>query len=258
MDLETAVMKKKESLNETDKAIVGYLLKYPEDASKLSLMELAQKLYVSKSAIFRLSKKIGLSGFSELKFELTELTNKKVQKKKYVQELDFNNNLHQIIDETFKYFKDANFHDLFIDLDNAETIYIYSTGWQQQIIAEYLAHSFFLIGKKAIILPSAKDEVAMLGRSIEENDMLFVISFGGFNKTIIEELKKIDTVTDKLKFVSLTSWQPGKIASLSDYSFFFKTTPFQISNQNAVTFSSAYVLIDLIINEYGKHCNSKK
>ena len=225
MDLETAVMKKKESLNETDKAIVSYLLKYPEDASKLSLMELAQKLYVSKSAIFRLSKKLGLSGFSELKFELTEL---------------------------------ANFHDLFIDLDNAETIYIYSTGWQQQIIAEYLAHSFFLIGKKAIILPSAKDEVAMLGRSIEENDMLFVISFGGFNKTIIEELKKIDTVTDKLKFVSLTSWQPGKIASLSDYSFFFKTTPFQISNQNAVTFSSAYVLIDLIINEYGKHCNSKK
>ncbi|MFR4790078.1 MAG: MurR/RpiR family transcriptional regulator, partial [Lactobacillus acidophilus] len=88
MDLETAVMKKKESLNETDKAIVSYLLKYPEDASKLSLMELAQNLYVSKSAIFRLSKKLGLSGFSELKFELTELTNKKVQNKKYVQELD--------------------------------------------------------------------------------------------------------------------------------------------------------------------------
>ena len=88
MDLETAVMKKKESLNETDKAIVSYLLKYPEDASKLSLMELAQKLYVSKSAIFRLSKKLGLSGFSELKFELTELTNKKVQNKKYVQVLN--------------------------------------------------------------------------------------------------------------------------------------------------------------------------
>ena len=70
MDLETAVMKKKESFNETDKAIVSYLLKYPEAASQLSLLELAQKLYVSKSAIFRLSKKLGLSGFSELKFEL--------------------------------------------------------------------------------------------------------------------------------------------------------------------------------------------
>ncbi len=52
MDLETAVMKKKESFNETDKAIVSYLLKYPEAASQLSLLELAQKLYVSKSAIF--------------------------------------------------------------------------------------------------------------------------------------------------------------------------------------------------------------
>src|SRR5699024_8092696 len=127
----------------------------------------------------------------------------------------------------------------FADLDQAETIYLYSTGWQQQIIAEYLAHNFFLIGKKAIILPSARDEVALLGRSARENDMLFVISFGGFNKTIIEELKKIDVVNTELKLVSLTSWQTGKLASLSDYSFFFKTTPFQFSKQNAVTFSSA-------------------
>ena len=234
MNLEAAVMKNKEAFNETDKAIVSYLLQYPEAASKLSLMELAQKLYVSKSAIFRLSKKLVLSGFSELKFELSELTAKKAQREKYAQGL--------------------NLTDLFNDLDRAETIYIYSTGWQQQIIAEYLAHSFFLIGKKAIILPSARDEVSMLGRSVKTNDMLFVISFGGFNKTILEELKKIDAVNNQLKLVSLTSWQPGKIASLSNYSFFFKTTPFQFSNQNAVTFSSAYVLIDLLMNEYGKHC----
>ncbi len=109
--------------------------------------------------------------------------------------------------------------------------------------------------KKAIILPSARDEVALLGRSARENDMLFVISFGGFNKTIIEELKKIDVVNTELKLVSLTSWQTGKLASLSDYSFFFKTTPFQFSKQNAVTFSSAYVLIDLIMNSYGRHCD---
>lgn len=254
MNLEAAVMKNKEGFNETDKAIVSYLLQYPEAASKLSLMELAQKLYVSKSAIFRLSKKLGLSGFSELKFELSELTAKKAQREKYAQGLNFDANLQKILEETVKYFKGLNLADLFNDLDRAETIYIYSTGWQQQIIAEYLAHSFFLIGKKAIILPSARDEVSMLGRSVKTNDMLFVISFGGFNKTILEELKKIDAVNNQLKLVSLTSWQPGKIASLSNYSFFFKTTPFQFSNQNAVTFSSAYVLIDLLMNEYGKHC----
>ena len=236
MDLEAAVMKNKEGFNETDKAIVSYLL------------------YVSKSAIFRLSKKLGLSGFSELKFELSELTAKKAQREKYAQGLNFDANLQKILEETVKYFKGLNLTDLFNDLDRAETIYIYSTGWQQQIIAEYLAHSFFLIGKKAIILPSARDEVSMLGRSVKTNDMLFVISFGGFNKTILEELKKIDAVNNQLKLVSLTSWQPGKIASLSNYSFFFKTTPFQFSNQNAVTFSSAYVLIDLLMNEYGKHC----
>ena len=70
-------------------------------------------------------------------------------------------------------------HNLCADLDQAGTIYIYSTGWQQQIIAEYLAHSFYLIGKNAIILPGARDEVSMLGQAAKETDMLFVISFGG-------------------------------------------------------------------------------
>lgn len=181
-----------------------------------------------------------------------------MQNQKRSRELDFDNNLQKIITETFKYFKGLNLSELFADIDQAESIYIYSTGWQQQIIAEYLSHSFFLVGKKAIILPSARDEVSMLGQSAENKDMLFVISFGGFNKTIIEELKKIDVVNTKLKLVSLTSWQPGKLAYLSDYSFFFRTTPFQISNQNAVTFSSAYVLIDLIMNEYGRHLDLQK
>ena len=68
---------------------MSYLLQYPEAASKLSLMELAQKLYVSKSAIFRLSKKLGLSGFSELKFELSELTAKKGAARKVCARFEF-------------------------------------------------------------------------------------------------------------------------------------------------------------------------
>ena len=38
---------------------------------------MAQKLYVSESSIFRLCKKIGLSGYSELRFELSDLSHEK-------------------------------------------------------------------------------------------------------------------------------------------------------------------------------------
>src|SRR5699024_707126 len=133
-------------------------LKYPEAASQLSLLELAQKLYVSKSAIFRLSKKLGLSGFSELKFELSELATRKEQNVKNKQTLDFNTGLEKIIADPFEYFQGLNLPPFFADLDRAETIYVCSTRWQQQITAEYLAHNLFFIGKKAIILHSARDE----------------------------------------------------------------------------------------------------
>ncbi len=104
------------------------------------------------------------------------------------------------------------------------------------------------------ILKDDKVTSVLIGASKPEQilDNIKIIGHTDFSD---EELKKIDVVNTELKLVSLTSWQTGKLASLSDYSFFFKTTPFQFSKQNAVTFSSAYVLIDLIMNSYGRHCD---
>ena len=41
-----------------------YILKNQEDILELSVVELAERIYVSKSAIHRFCKKIGLKGFN--------------------------------------------------------------------------------------------------------------------------------------------------------------------------------------------------
>ena len=49
-----------------------YILKNQEDILELSVVELAERTYVSKSAIHRFCNKIGLKGFNELKVILAK------------------------------------------------------------------------------------------------------------------------------------------------------------------------------------------
>ena len=49
-----------------------YILKNQEDILDMSVIELAEKTFVSKSAIHRFCKKIGLKGFNELKVILAK------------------------------------------------------------------------------------------------------------------------------------------------------------------------------------------
>ena len=69
-NLRSMVYDNSHKLNDSEKQIVQYVLNNPRDCSKLSLAKLAKKLYVSESAISGLCKKLGLSGYSELKFDL--------------------------------------------------------------------------------------------------------------------------------------------------------------------------------------------
>jgi len=72
--LKARIVEKSSDLNPSDKKILNYLLNNAAECSELSLAKLAKKLYVSESAIFRLCKKVGLSGYSELKYELADFS----------------------------------------------------------------------------------------------------------------------------------------------------------------------------------------
>lgn len=61
-----------EDLTPTESQISHYILHNRDDVSKLSIQELADKIYVSKSAIHRFCKKISLKGYNDLKLQLAK------------------------------------------------------------------------------------------------------------------------------------------------------------------------------------------
>lgn len=61
-----------DNLTPTETQLAQYILENKEQVQKLSIQELSEKTFVSKSAIHRLCKKIGMNGFNELKVKLIQ------------------------------------------------------------------------------------------------------------------------------------------------------------------------------------------
>ncbi|MCF1777191.1 MurR/RpiR family transcriptional regulator [Lactobacillus jensenii] len=249
MNLQTRIYEKQGVLSESEKEIIQGLLSSAKENSQLSLKDLSKKLYVSESAIFRLCKKLGLSGYSELRFELLAASSVNHQPNN-----NFIKEMADLTTNTIKQFEARNLTNFYIDIQTAKNIYLYSTGWQQELLASYISKELFLLGKQTVLLPSALDELKMRGQFFNKGDMLWTISYSGNNSAIVNELKKIRLIDDKLKLVSLTKMGSNDLATISDYSFFFQTIDFSYQNNGGGNprscFSPAYILIDLLINGY--------
>jgi len=61
-----------EGMTPSEHQFASYLLTHKEEISTSTLQELINKTYISKSAIFRFCKKIGLDGFNELKVKIAK------------------------------------------------------------------------------------------------------------------------------------------------------------------------------------------
>ena len=68
MRLETLIYDNYKSLNENDKHIWNYILSNKKLCESMSIQELACSCNVSHTTILRFAQKLGLNGYSELKF----------------------------------------------------------------------------------------------------------------------------------------------------------------------------------------------
>lgn len=257
-NLKTMILNNSDKLNDSEKKIIQFVVNNPESYSKLSLSKLAKKLYISESAIFRLCKKLGLSGYSELKFDLDELASS--ENRAIRVHSDFANDLLKATADVVKYFHSLNLKNLYQAFDNASMVYLFSTGWEQQLIAQYISHELFMVGLHTTILPSAVDELKAAGRNAKKGDVLFIISFSGDSKIINEEIAKLKLRTDKFVLVSLTNMKQNKLASLTQYNMYFPTVVFLEGPEDnqEVAFTPAYCLVDLLVSDYSAFHNEKR
>ncbi|GIP68396.1 hypothetical protein AWA1501_05590 [Lactiplantibacillus pentosus] len=123
MNLETLENEHFSELNETDKEIIQFINRNRAMVRESSLAAVATKSLFSKSSIFRVCQKLGLTGFSQLKYLLQEEANQ-------VQDvnIDFVSQTVKSVLWMSNQFKSTKLDDIYKILNDANNVFIYSTG----------------------------------------------------------------------------------------------------------------------------------
>lgn len=197
--------------SDIDFQLTNYIQDNPKTVSDLKLKELSSMLYVSESAIVRYCKKIGLTGFNELKYQLkNELALKK------------QNNFKTRVETEIESFKD------FIEKISLEKVNkltglicseypLYIHGSSLSLIPANYLHTVLNTLDRESILVKDIHLINSISRTIQKNSTIIIISSMALNKTYESVFKSAKEKGSNT--VLITSNHESSLISQADFSF---------------------------------------
>lgn len=227
---------------ENDKYICKTILKHERDCISLSIEEFARKYHISTSALSRFAQKLQLPGYSELKAAL-----RLKDHPTFSLNLQINHMMdcyHQCIQDIEK--KDCKV--LFENMKQASTMIIFGDGYTQGRVAKEMKRIFLPTGKK-IYDVYGYDIVEPLVKSVDEKDMIFLISLNGEGKELLSFAEKL-----KIRGVfttSITRMKSNSLAHLCDENLYIHSTQFSINENMTYEVTTTYfILLELLYVKY--------
>ena len=238
------ISKENITLNNTEKRIVEYILEKSHSFSNIKITDMANDLYLSSNTIIRLCKKLGYSGFSELKYNI-------VNANKSNNEIDLDSShisIHNSVVKTLSLNKPDDICTAATKIYNSNRVVIFSLG-----LPQYPALSFckkLQYFNKMCLVPEDRDENKLFANNLKDDDLAFIISSSGSTDII----KKITGIvkTKNIYTISLTGLSQNFLSNLSDLSLFAYLKDYQLNNHDLTSRLGFNIVLDLIFEEFSK------
>lgn len=242
---------KEASLTETEKEIAQYILNHTESVLDDSAIKLGEKTHSSSAAIVRFAKKLGYTGFPQLKIELA---------KNLVEQIPEVDNLlhpeedmitlmtktHQsqivTIDKTYQLLDASSLEAVVNKLEKAKHVYLFGVGGSS-IVCEDFRHKLMRIGKPASYYPDIHLQMTFVP-AMREEDFAVFISYSGETKSIVTAAKWAKEM--HIPSVAITQSAYNKLGKLVDHVL---TIPSQEQPLRIGAMSSRYssfIVVDLL------------
>ncbi|MGY3765487.1 MurR/RpiR family transcriptional regulator [Vagococcus vulneris] len=191
-------------------------------------------------------KKLGLSGYSELKFLLNQKTRQKEAMAKEgidlfkSQEADITNTLTNINLEELS--------GAAALIERSQIIYCYGTGYSQRKAAEEFSKQMIACGKKVIMIPN-QTELDMMAHIMTVQDCLIIVSLSGETAAIKNTILNLNI--RNIEIISVTRSGPNFISRHSSFSLFYYLTEFSVKNAiESLSFVTLHLIMDYIVRYY--------
>ncbi|MGG5318835.1 MurR/RpiR family transcriptional regulator [Enterococcus sp. AZ072] len=237
------------SLNPNEQAIFQYIYTHPQIVETATIRELANQLTVSTTTILRFCKKIGLSGYSELKY-LTKQANSSIPQPILKQKSDaaLLQEMAQDIENTLLLMKEQDVHQMIELLNSSKHIHLYSGGGISARVLDYWEKMLFSYGRQNVYRYEASRLAFHIAETLTDQDVLFVISCSGtYEPTIrMANLAKMRGAT----VAAITPYTDNVLAKTADLNFRFFGRSRQNKNTEFTSRLPIFFVIDTIFKAY--------
>jgi RpiR family transcriptional regulator, glv operon transcriptional regulator len=231
------------SLTPTEKQVLYYIDQHVDEAKKLSLTEIAKANNVSTTTIVRMSHKLGLEGFSELKYILKTIE---------TQQALMNDNpverYKREFDSAFETIDLAELEKLSEKMKNAKRIIVVGVGLSK-MMAEYFSKLLMQTNKQTLYTYESH-MIDLLPNMVQPDDLVFFISSSGETQTITKAAEKLSyQVVDTAAITNSSDSTLGKKVK-TNLSMTVEKVKF--AGYDITARSTLVLLIDLLFESYLK------
>lgn len=248
MNISDLIYQHYDKLNETDLQIWQYVSNHIHECQTQSIQEVALACNVAPSSIIRLTQKIGLEGFSELKFLL------KWSERNDNVKLDFIPDIASELKATVDQLAAQDMSPIVAALASCNRVHIFATGDVQAHVALEFKRDFTRQNKLMNIIEGSSELDSILS-NIYPNDMFVIISFSGNNPlavTLAKYLAKIDITT-----LSIALAAECELKKLSTYYLAATSTSYQLPRNIKGTCPTHLFLIEQFLYLNYVHAKAK-
>lgn len=192
-----------DSMTPLESEIASYILNNKDAVTKLKIQELADILFISKSAIHRFVKKIGLNGFNDLKVSIAKENADLLENNSYINvnyPFQAKDNPRQIafkllelyekaIKDTFEYVDLDQIKAVSQLIDSADVIDVYTHAHNSNI-AENFQDKMLTIGK-SVNCPSSFYNQRLTVLASDQKHVAIILSYSGKATFILPIVKKL-------------------------------------------------------------------
>lgn len=230
-----------------EKMIVEYILNHPETIIHLTAHEVAEILFVSKTSIINLSKKLGFDGYSELRYYVKDYVQNQDKKE---EQFSYEGILGAISDEVTKTLtlqREENIKAIAQKIINSRIVYIIARGASKPI-ADLLSSRLAMLKVKSIFI-NDPNLIDVLGEGLGIDETVLVMSLSG-------ETEKILTIAKSARargidVIALTAFSNNTLQRLANYNMFCFAHDSETKYNDLISRIGLHVLIQILITYIG-------
>lgn len=233
-------------LNDTDDSIIEYILTNEENISNISIQKMASDLFIASNAIMRLAKKLGYSGFSEMKFSLSKES--LAQDSKYGIYFEMIEKIPYNIAKTVDIIDNSTLY-IVVKKILTSTCCMFAGVGDSIYFCEMMAKNIKCLNMKAEYYIHLHEMFYFISKC-KETDIIIIISASGKTDRICE--LALEAKKRKASVISITHLCENPLADIADVNLYFWGENRNVNGYNVTDRSGLMVLLRILSEKFWK------